>query len=60
MDLQATEALIEIVKAHPILYKKQPIGGTVEQKNTVWAEVAEKLNQPVGNSLFIRYGVSVC
>lgn len=40
------ELLIAVVKEQPILYTKQT--GTIEQKNAIWKEIADKVQQPVG------------
>jgi hypothetical protein len=48
MDNQTILALIEAVKQQPSLYSKQQSSGTnLDQKNQVWKEISEKINQPV-------------
>lgn len=48
MDTHAVNALIEAVKLYPSLYLKQAIqGGNSDQKNIIWREISEKIDQPI-------------
>lgn len=48
MDTHAVIALIEAVKQYPSLYLKQPVqGGNSDQKNIIWRDIAQKIDQPI-------------
>lgn len=48
MNIATIETLIETVKCYPCLYdKEQASRANIDQKNQVWIEIANKIDQPV-------------